>query len=182
MTCGQSILVLFFTRAVGFDIRSYCMQETVGYFFCVQDRSLLCRRCDVVIHTANALVSTHQRFLLTGIKVGLEATESGPSSPSGRTHSHSHSNEKNSGLDPHPVPKTAPQVSTTDQSSKNLPVQASVGADFSSPKLSFAGGSTTGSTIPQWQLDEFLELGDFNQSYDFMDHTSSKVRSVHKAI
>lgn len=147
-------------------------QETVGYFFCVQDRSLLCRRCDVVIHTANPLVSAHQRFLLTGVKVGLEATESGPSSPSGKTHSHS--NEKNSGLDPRPVPKTTTQVLTTDQSSKNLPVQASVGADFSSSKLAFAGGSTTGSTISQWQLDEFLELGDYNQSYDFMDHTSSK--------
>lgn len=144
-------------------------QELSGYFFCLQDRSVLCRRCDVVIHTANPLVSAHQRFLLTGVKVGLEATEPGPSS------THSHSNERISGPDPRPVPKRTTQVSTTDQSSKSLPpVQASVGGDFTSRKLSFAGGSTTGSSISQWQLGEFLELGGYNQNYDFMDHGSSK--------
>ncbi|KAF3444951.1 hypothetical protein FNV43_RR14644 [Rhamnella rubrinervis] len=55
-------------------------QETFGYFFCLQDRALLCRKCDVAIHTANSFVSAHQRFLLTGVKVGLEATESHTSS------------------------------------------------------------------------------------------------------
>ncbi|KAG6398460.1 hypothetical protein SASPL_139920 [Salvia splendens] len=53
----------------------HAQQETVGYFFCLEDRALLCRKCDVAIHTANSLVSGHQRFLLTGVKVGLEATE-----------------------------------------------------------------------------------------------------------
>ena len=51
----------------------------VGYFFCLEDRALLCRNCDVSIHTANACVSDHQRFLLTGVRVGLEATERGAS-------------------------------------------------------------------------------------------------------
>ncbi|GMN19816.1 hypothetical protein TIFTF001_050968 [Ficus carica] len=46
-------------------------QVSVGYFFCAQDRALLCRKCDVAIHTANAFVSSHERFLLTGVKVGL---------------------------------------------------------------------------------------------------------------
>ncbi|KAF9589761.1 hypothetical protein IFM89_028670 [Coptis chinensis] len=50
-------------------------QDTVGYFFCLEDRALLCRKCDVSIHTANTYVSSHQRFLLTGVKVGLETTE-----------------------------------------------------------------------------------------------------------
>nr|DAD48152.1 TPA_asm: hypothetical protein HUJ06_018089 [Nelumbo nucifera] len=50
-------------------------QETVGYFFCLEDRALLCRKCDVAIHTANNYVSGHQRFLLTGVKVGLESEE-----------------------------------------------------------------------------------------------------------
>lgn len=34
----------------------------------------------MAIHTANSYVSTHQRFLLAGIRVGLEATEPGSSS------------------------------------------------------------------------------------------------------
>ncbi|KAK3184700.1 hypothetical protein Dsin_031986 [Dipteronia sinensis] len=47
-------------------------QESVGYFFCLEDRALLCRKCDVAIHTANSYVSGHQRFLLTGVQVVLE--------------------------------------------------------------------------------------------------------------
>ncbi|CAI9089091.1 OLC1v1023597C1 [Oldenlandia corymbosa var. corymbosa] len=49
-------------------------QETVGYFLCLEDRALLCRKCDVSIHTLNPFVSSHQRFLLVGPKVGLEST------------------------------------------------------------------------------------------------------------
>ncbi|KAM0017265.1 putative transcription factor interactor and regulator Znf-B family [Helianthus debilis subsp. tardiflorus] len=36
------------------------------------DRALLCRKCDAAIHKVNALVSSHQRFLLTGVKIGIE--------------------------------------------------------------------------------------------------------------
>lgn len=53
----------------------FCLQETIGYFFCLQDGALLCRKCDVVIHTTNSFVSSHQRL----VKVGLEATEHGTS-------------------------------------------------------------------------------------------------------
>ncbi|GLJ16284.1 hypothetical protein SUGI_0274330 [Cryptomeria japonica] len=47
-------------------------QEKNAYFFCVEDRALLCRQCDVSIHSANHLVAAHQRLLVTGIKVGLD--------------------------------------------------------------------------------------------------------------
>uniref|UniRef100_A0A0D9UY09 B box-type domain-containing protein n=1 Tax=Leersia perrieri TaxID=77586 RepID=A0A0D9UY09_9ORYZ len=47
-------------------------QECHAYFFCVEDRALLCRSCDVAVHTANAFVSAHRRFLLTGVQVGLD--------------------------------------------------------------------------------------------------------------
>jgi len=50
-------------------------QEGHAYFFCVEDRALLCRSCDVAVHTANAFVSAHRRFLLTGVQVGLEPEE-----------------------------------------------------------------------------------------------------------
>ncbi|WVZ72719.1 hypothetical protein U9M48_021136 [Paspalum notatum var. saurae] len=47
-------------------------QDAHAYFFCVEDRALLCRACDVAVHTANAFVSAHRRFLLTGVQVGLQ--------------------------------------------------------------------------------------------------------------
>ncbi|XBI25971.1 hypothetical protein VPH35_050787 [Triticum aestivum] len=50
-------------------------QEGHAYFFCVEDRALLCRSCDVAVHTANAFVSAHRRFLLTGVQVSLEPDE-----------------------------------------------------------------------------------------------------------
>lgn len=49
------------------------LQEKTGFFFCLEDRALLCRDCDVSIHTANKLSSNHQRFLITGTRVGLDA-------------------------------------------------------------------------------------------------------------
>ncbi|KAJ0964838.1 hypothetical protein J5N97_025976 [Dioscorea zingiberensis] len=50
-------------------------QEAAGYFFCLEDRALLCRKCDIAIHTVNSYVSAHQRFLVTGVRVDLESTE-----------------------------------------------------------------------------------------------------------
>ncbi|KAH7287865.1 hypothetical protein KP509_31G000800 [Ceratopteris richardii] len=45
-------------------------QDKSSFFFCVEDRALLCRECDESIHSANPLAAKHRRFLLTGIKVG----------------------------------------------------------------------------------------------------------------
>lgn len=49
-------------------------QERSSSFFCIEDRALLCRECDVSIHSANALAAKHKRFLLTGIRVGINST------------------------------------------------------------------------------------------------------------
>jgi len=54
------------------------LQEASGYFFCLEDRALLCRDCDVAIHTVNSFVSVHQRFLLTGVQVGLDPADPVP--------------------------------------------------------------------------------------------------------
>ncbi|XP_015080287.1 B-box zinc finger protein 22 isoform X4 [Solanum pennellii] len=62
-------------------------EETVGYFFCLEDRALLCRKCDIAIHTANPHVAAHQRFLLTGVKVGLEPVDPGGISSTGTSQS-----------------------------------------------------------------------------------------------
>ncbi|VVB08703.1 unnamed protein product [Arabis nemorensis] len=39
-------------------------QERKGYFFCLEDRAMLCNECDGAIHTCNS----HQRFLLSGVQ------------------------------------------------------------------------------------------------------------------
>lgn len=47
-------------------------QEKAGYFFCLEDRALLCRNCDVGIHAASPYGTSHQRFLITGVRVALQ--------------------------------------------------------------------------------------------------------------
>lgn len=126
-------------------------QETFGYFFCLEDRALLCRKCDVAIHTVNAFVSSHQRFLLTGVKVGAEAADLDTSSTSNNSNA-----TKNSVL-----------LSPTVQYNNPVPVQAA-------PSLPSTGGSSV-NDIQQWQFDEFLGLTGVNQNYNYIENVSSKV-------
>ncbi|KAK9288218.1 hypothetical protein L1049_016667 [Liquidambar formosana] len=49
-------------------------QEKAAFIFCVEDRALFCRDCDVPIHSAGSLSANHQRFLATGIRVALSST------------------------------------------------------------------------------------------------------------
>lgn len=65
-------------------------QDKVGYFFCLEDRALLCRSCDYSIHSTNALAAKHKRFLVSGIRVSLQAllaTNEGAESTQGSTSS-----------------------------------------------------------------------------------------------
>nr|CAD1819934.1 unnamed protein product [Ananas comosus var. bracteatus] len=48
-------------------------QEKAAFIFCVQDRALFCRECDEPIHVPGALSGEHQRYLATGIRVGLRS-------------------------------------------------------------------------------------------------------------
>ncbi|KAL7216643.1 hypothetical protein ACSBR1_028555 [Camellia fascicularis] len=144
-------------------------QEMVGYFFCLEDRALFCRKCDVSIHTANTHVSAHQRFLLTGVKVELESSEPGASSSSGN----SNSGEKISETESRFLSKKGTPTSLSGQCNKVLPVQVSGVGDFAPTKFLLAGGSAAAS-IPQWHLDEFVGLTELNQTYGYMDNSSSK--------
>nr|QTY32139.1 BBX transcription factor [Oxybasis rubra] len=44
-------------------------QENRALIFCQQDRAILCRECDIPLHTANEHTQKHNRFLLTGVKL-----------------------------------------------------------------------------------------------------------------
>ncbi|KAI4323068.1 hypothetical protein L6164_022703 [Bauhinia variegata] len=147
-------------------------QETVGYFFCLEDRALLCRKCDVAIHTANAYVSAHQRFLLTGVKVGLEATEPGASSSSVE----SLSGEKKSDAKSSSVSKRVASLPQSSEYNEVLPIHVGGGREFSPNQVPYGGGSNAGN-FPPWPIDEFLGLNEFNPNYNYMDNGSSKADS-----
>lgn len=146
----------------------YIVQETVGYFFCLEDRALLCRKCDVAIHSANTYVSAHQRFLLTGVKVGPETTGPGASSSSGMTQF----SKKISEPDFHSILKRTAPVPSDGQFNKILPAQAGTVGNILPMNTPVAGGS---GSIPQWHLDEYLDINNFNQTNTYADNGSSKV-------
>ncbi|GFZ05063.1 light-regulated zinc finger protein 1 [Actinidia rufa] len=143
--------------------------EAVGYFFCLEDRALLCRKCDVAIHTSNTHVSAHRRFLLTGVKVGLEpgGSLSPGKSPPGK---------KISEIGSCSLPTNGTPISSAPQYNKVLPGQLGGAGNFAPTKLPLSGGSAAGS-ISQWHFDEYFELSEFNQTYGYMDNSSSKADS-----
>lgn len=51
------------------------MQERRAYLFCKDDRAILCRECDIPIHRVNELAKKHNRFLLTGVKLGASSSD-----------------------------------------------------------------------------------------------------------
>ncbi|KAE8791582.1 B-box zinc finger protein 20-like [Hordeum vulgare] len=51
-------------------------QEKRGFLFCKEDRAILCRECDMSVHTASELSMRHARFLLTGVRVSSEPASS----------------------------------------------------------------------------------------------------------
>ncbi|KAG8093932.1 hypothetical protein GUJ93_ZPchr0012g19936 [Zizania palustris] len=101
-------------------------QEASGYFFCLEDRALLCRDCDVSIHTVNSFVSVHQRFLLTGVQVGLDPADPVPPIT-----------DKNFNAAGGPVDSRTkhlqrnPTVLSSGESSASLPSQTTINGDCS---------------------------------------------------
>ncbi|EAY86891.1 hypothetical protein OsI_08275 [Oryza sativa Indica Group] len=51
-------------------------QEKRGFLFCKEDRAILCRECDVPVHTASELTMRHSRYLLTGVRLSSEPAAS----------------------------------------------------------------------------------------------------------
>ncbi|KAF7810846.1 B-box zinc finger protein 20 isoform X1 [Senna tora] len=57
-------------------------QEKRAYVFCKEDRAILCRECDLTIHSANEHTQKHNRFLLTGVKLSASSLDPSASSSS----------------------------------------------------------------------------------------------------
>ena len=109
------------------------LQEKTGFFFCLEDRALLCRDCDVSIHTANKLSSNHQRFLITGTRVGLDAIS------------------VQDGAEP--VPEESPRAMVPRTAAAPVP-SVSKGNPLSAPKSSAkpesAAANATPASTPSW--------------------------------
>ncbi|KAF0901468.1 hypothetical protein E2562_003466 [Oryza meyeriana var. granulata] len=101
-------------------------QEASGYFFCLDDRALLCRDCDVSIHTVNSFVSVHQRFLLTGVQVGLDPAD--PVPPIADKHVNTAGGSVDS---PTKHLQRNPTVLLSGESSASLPNQNTINGDYS---------------------------------------------------
>lgn len=119
----------------------------------------------MAVHTANSYVSNHQRFLLTGVRVGLEATEPGASSSSVKSQSEEKMSDTKSS-------SASRKVSSIPESSEY--VQGGGAGEFLPAKVSYGGGSSAGNTS-NWSIDEFLGLNEFSQNYNYMDKGPSKV-------
>jgi hypothetical protein len=173
------------------------VQECHAYFFCLEDRALLCRGCDVAVHTANDLVSAHRRFLLTGVQVSLdEQDDCSPDQPE---------------PSPAPPPKSdlqAPLYSDGDFSwataaqtpdaagvRDSLPNWSGVNEQFSSasqrqaeaasrappPKRSLPAPAFSGQGgMMDWPLGEFFGgFSNFNGGFGFGESGTSKVIVEH---
>ncbi|MBA0687566.1 hypothetical protein Goari_015092, partial [Gossypium aridum] len=125
------------------------------------------------IHTANPYVSSHQRFVLTGVKVGLDTTTDpvGPSS-----YIKSPSIEKTSETKSDSMSKRDAPMSFISECNEVPP--SNIGVENSVPtKVSYGGGSTAGS-IQSWHMDDFFGLTGLNQSFGYMDNELSKVLNL----
>ncbi|KAL6651127.1 hypothetical protein ACP70R_010052 [Stipagrostis hirtigluma subsp. patula] len=111
-------------------------QERRGFLFCKEDRAILCRECDVPVHTASEMTRRHSRFLLTGVRVSSE-----------------------------PVDTPAPSEEREEQEEANSssPRQAADscgGGGASAATASASDGSSISEyltkTLPGWHVEDFL--------------------------
>ncbi len=176
------------------------MQEKSGFFFCVDDRALLCRHCDLSIHSANSLSSNHKRFLIPGIQVALmavtvhEVTEAAPQEtpqyglPSSKMSNPSkidpvmsvklsdNAQPPLSSLPYHSVPESKNQGSFVPKMGEMMGASISTEAQRSPESLSkssiteFLTDAASG-----WRVDELLNLADLSEGYSTANLGSSKV-------
>ncbi|KAE8794666.1 putative salt tolerance-like protein [Hordeum vulgare] len=104
-------------------------QEKRGFLFCKEDRAILCRECDVKVHTVSELTRRHGRFLLTGVRVSSAPAET--PAPSGLEE------EENS---------TSP-CDADDSCSGDASASASDGSSISEYLTK---------TLPGWHVEDFL--------------------------
>uniref|UniRef100_A0A0C9RN38 TSA: Wollemia nobilis Ref_Wollemi_Transcript_9603_1536 transcribed RNA sequence n=1 Tax=Wollemia nobilis TaxID=56998 RepID=A0A0C9RN38_9CONI len=144
-------------------------QEKCGYFFCLEDRAILCRQCDVSIHSVNHLVAAHKRFLVSGVRVGLEPLNNLPSSScdfAAAAVSDAQENQKTQ-----PLRSNAPKEVSAAACQQGVPKGAGSGG------LARKGSSVSEyftESLADWRMDEFLVMPDLDNGYVYDEAGSSK--------
>lgn len=132
-------------------------QERRAFLFCQQDRAILCRDCDLPIHSVNELTQKHDRFLLTGVKLSCVSAVNVPSSSSEASFAFNSE------------PNSQPLFEKTANAS-SAPVSHSPSvAESSTSNAPMAAASTDGcepmngmteyliEAIPGWHFEDFLD-------------------------
>ena len=130
-------------------------QEKAAFIFCVEDRALFCRDCDEPIHVPGTLSGNHQRYLATGIRVGL-GTVSACTDSAGPGHHHDadhhHAPTPKLQQQPPAQPEAAPVSQQQQQQQQQAP---------SPPQF-----------LPQgWPVDELLQFSDYDSSDKVLTHS-----------
>ncbi|RLN08230.1 B-box zinc finger protein 25-like [Panicum miliaceum] len=84
-------------------------QEKAAFIFCVEDRALFCRDCDEPIHVPGTLSGNHQRYLATGIRVGLASASACGDAGDAHDSDHHHAPPKATVEPPQPAVSAAAQ-------------------------------------------------------------------------
>lgn len=138
--------------------------------FCQEDRAILCRDCDIPIHTANEHTQKHNRFLLTGVKLSATSTPyTSSSSASAAVAAASSTNV----CEPDPDHKSQPViknsvVASLAVSQPSLPAKNSASTttpaaitDKGGEKLPMDQTSSISEylieTLPGWHVEDFLD-------------------------
>ncbi|XP_068652668.1 B-box zinc finger protein 23-like [Aristolochia californica] len=148
-------------------------QDKTGYFFCLEDRALLCRQCDVSIHTAIPCVTSHQRFLVTGVKVGLH--QYSPSSTAATSTDASKSSiSSSSTFSAAAIRQEQLRQQPEKKCRRNVDSQDAITAASMSYSVE-SGGSNVAHFRQHWPLDEILAGGpEFDHGYIFPELGSSR--------
>ena len=142
----------------------FCMQEKIGCFFCLEDRALLCKNCDVSTHSTNSHVSSHRRFIISGIKVALQSA----------------TNNYRTGCNNRTYPLSMPSSNSSSinfQTDREKRLETTTEfASTSSDMVAMFSGETHLAAGAEWTLDEIFGRDDFDYN-EFSDKGQSRISS-----
>ncbi|KAH9605355.1 hypothetical protein KSS87_000154, partial [Heliosperma pusillum] len=139
--------------------------ERRAFLFCREDRAILCRECDIPIHKANEHTQTHNRFLLTGVRIS--ASSAAYTNPSVHSTSSSEQNSENrNSVNVHSYDHD--MASNHSYNSSNMSKTTSSTTNYN--QITEDGGSISTNniipeylleSIPSWRFEDLLD-----SSYD----------------
>ncbi|GAB4853849.1 hypothetical protein Ancab_018058 [Ancistrocladus abbreviatus] len=155
-------------------------QERRAFLFCREDRAVLCRECDISIHTANVHTQKHSRFLLTGVKLSASSTVYQASSSSSSGYRSANFDAEITSSEPSSSMNRVIAVSNSNQSS----ISTSFRKQSPSPSPNYHQMSEERSISATSSMLEFLtQMPQVGWHFDdFLDYSSSTAHSLCKTF